>query len=156
VDAKKGIVLIVLVALAMLLVIAIALGADHPARPSSSIDDALQKLKSDRFLRIEGGVTADCADGPTALRLAPGGDCRIVIPGRGLLSRPTRAVFGLAGGAALEIALDPDEGPELGFSLEAGDCSEAAVGRGGGTLTLSGCQAGAAAQCVVDLRDRGC
>jgi len=151
VNTRTALVILVLVAVAMLLVIAIALGADRPRRSSAAIEDTLGKLKSDKFLRLEGDVVAACRQSSNLAVLGPGGTCAIMVPKSGLLSRPTRIV--LESSAPLRLELDPDRGPALSMTLKQGECSEAAIGRGGGKLTLSQC---GAASCSVTLLERGC
>jgi hypothetical protein len=153
VNTRTAVVVLVLVAVAMLLVIASALGADHPARPSTAIDDALGKLKSDRFLRLEGDVVAPCAQSRNVALVGVGDACAITIPKSGLLSKPTRIV--LVSSSPVGLELDPDRGPALSMTLKPGKCSEAAIGRGGGTITVSQC-AGLGGPCAVTLLERGC
>ena len=152
-NAKTALVVLVLVAVAMLLVIAIALGADRPTSPSAAIEDSLGKLKSDRFLRLEGDVVAGCGQSPNLAVLGPGGRCAITVPKSGLFSKPTRIV--LESTAPVRLDLDPDRGPALSTTLKPGKCNEAAIGRGGGTITLSQC-AGVGSSCAVTLLERGC
>jgi hypothetical protein len=154
VNTKTALVILVLVLLAMLLLIAVALGADRPGRPSGGIEGALESLKSDNFLRLEGDVSADCSSGPTAAVLVPGQECTITVPKRGLLSKPTRLVFRIADTSQVKLVLVPDRGPELDMTLKPGKCAEAAIGRGGGMVRLSECAG--LGQCVVSILDRGC
>jgi hypothetical protein len=152
VNARTAAVVLVLVATAMLLVIAIALGADHPSRPSGGIEGALGKLKSDRFLRLEGDVDAPCRQSTDVALLGAGQKCAITVPKSGLLSKPTRIV--LVSSAPVRLDLEPDRGPALSMTLKPGKCNEAAIGRGGGTVTLSQCAG--VGPCAVTLLERGC
>lgn len=152
---NRKVLIVVLVAIVMVFVVTIALGAGRPA--GSSSDDTgpvefLKGLRSGSFLQIDGDVVApNCANvTSTSVTVAGMSACSIHVAARGFFSRPTQVALESSG--TLGVTVHPKEGPSLEGELTTGECFGTSIDRHGGDILLSA----AATTVVVTLRGESC
>lgn len=147
--------IVALVAIVMVFVVTLALGAGRPK--GSSSDDTgpvgfVKGLRSGSFLQIGGDVAAPSCSNVTSDSITVIGmsSCAIELAERSFFSRPTQVA--LEANGSLSVTVDPAEGPSLEGDLSAGECFGTSIDRHGGEIRLSA--AGAAV--TVTLRSESC
>jgi hypothetical protein len=131
--------IIVLVAIVVLFVVTIAIGASHgssasPAHPGFA--GALKGLQGSRFLTIGDAATTTCAivgSAPTVLSVS--GSCVISVEKRGLFSSATRVAFDANG--QVGVVAETKSVPAQTNTVDGGECYGSAIDHSGGTITLS-------------------
>lgn len=131
--------IIVLVAIAVLFVVTIAIGASHgssasPAHPGFA--GALKGLQGSRFLTIGDAAATTCAivgSAPTVLSVS--GSCVISVEKRGLFSSATRVAFDANG--QVGVVAETKSVPAQTNTVDGGKCYGSAIDHSGGTITLS-------------------
>ncbi len=147
--------IVALVAVVMVFVVTLALGAGRP-KGSSSDDNGpvefLKGLRSGSYLQIGGDVAAPACSNVTSNSVTVIGmsSCTIEVAGRGFFSRPTQVA--LEPNGQLSVTVHPEEGPSLEGVLAGGECFGTSIDRHGGDILLSAPGAAVA----VTLRGESC
>jgi hypothetical protein len=134
--------IIVLVAIVVLFVATIVIGASHGSSASPDhpgFAGALKGLQGSRFLTLGDKATTTCSvmsTPPTVLNVP--GSCVISVEKRSLFSTSTRVAFDVIGGQVTVIAKTkgvPDQTSTV--PSEKGNCYGSAIGHDGGTIELT-------------------
>lgn len=152
---NRKLLIVLLVAVVMVFVVTLALGAGRPS--GSASDDKgpvefVKGLRSGSFLRIGDDVSAAACSNVTSNSVTVIGmsSCAIELAEQGFFSRPTQVA--LEANGSLSVTVDPAEGPSLEGDLSAGECFGTSIDRHGGEIRLSA--PGAAV--TVTLRSESC
>jgi hypothetical protein len=150
---NQKVLIIVLVALVVIFVITLGIGGCHS--PGSGRDPhhpgavgALKGLQGKPIAKLGDKVTATCAP-PGAVTLAVNGSCVITVAKSAFFRRSTRIIFRNCFDPPscqlprhfflFTVSVVPKKGPKEDKDPLAGKtCFATAIGRAGGTLTLSG------------------
>ncbi len=153
---NRKILIVLLVAVVMVFVVTLALGAGRPT--GSSSDDKgpvefLKGLRSGSFLQIGADVSAPtCSNvSSNSVTVVAMSACTIEVAGRGFFSRPTQVALESSG--PLSVTVAPSEGPLLEGDLGPGECFGTSIDRHGGNVLL---KAPGAAAVTVTLRSESC
>jgi hypothetical protein len=135
------VLIILLVVVAVLFLIAVALGASHGSRRPDDPSGVgfLKGLQGSRFLTLGDKASTTCpvvSTNPTVLSV-PAATCVITVEKRSLFSRPTRVAFDA--GAGMTVTSDTKSVPNQQNTLPTDGryCYGSAVAHGGGTITLA-------------------
>lgn len=131
------VVAVVLVAIAMLFVVALALGSnrhDGTARPDGT--GFFSHLQAGKFLQASGDVTvAGCSNSSPGIVIVSSATCTLDVPAGGALARPTR--FALTTTLPVAVRVEPRRnGPGLDKALGTDQCLGGAFDGKGGTIRL--------------------
>jgi hypothetical protein len=159
VDRQK-LVIVVLVAIAVVFAITVGFGARDKGGGGGSDDkdpvEFLEGLRSEKFLQIEDGVTAQgCQDSSSdEVTVAAGVPCTIEVPSSGRFSRPTSIV--MRAEPPVVVRVEPNRGPTLDDTVGDGDegedeCVQTALSGAGRVVFTSASQ-----QADVELDDDNC
>ncbi len=153
---NRKVLIVLLVAVVMVFVVTLALGAGRPS--GSSSDDTgpvefVKGLRSGSFLQIGGDVAAATCSNVTSnsVTVVAMSACSIELAERGFFSQPTQVA--LEPNGPLSVIVQPNEGPSLEGDLAGGECFGTSVDRHGGVIVL---RASGAAAITVTLRTESC
>lgn len=152
---RQKLIIVLLVAIAMIYVITVGLGARGDGGGSSDDSDPiafLEGLRSDRFFLLEDDFGTSCQDVRSPSEVAVTVPCSIDVPSPGRFSRPASVVVRAT--APVQIRLEPDRGPALEEVVgdESDECVQTAM-TGGGRVVLTPVGGQPA---VVEFDDENC
>jgi hypothetical protein len=138
---NQKLLIVVLVVLVVIFVITIGIGGCHGSGKRKTDDErsvgALKGLQGKRFLVIGDRTTTDppnCAP-RGAVQFTLNGTCTITFQKRAFFRTATRVSFFTSG--ALQVVVDPKNGPRQDQTISANDCFGTAVDHAGGTMRLT-------------------
>lgn len=128
---------VVLVAIAMVFVVALALGANqHDGTHHADATGFFSHLQAGKFLQVGGDVTlAGCSNPSSGIVIVSSATCTLDVLAGGVLARPTR--FALTTTLPVTVRVEPRRnGPSLAKALGLGQCLGGAFDGKGGTIRL--------------------
>lgn len=158
----QKLMIIVLVALAVIFLITLGIGGCHRSGPPdpdrAGFVRSLKGLQGNRFLQIGDKASTTCVQA-NAVIVRVNGTCQIFLQKRAFFRRSTRVAFRRCLDAAcqtlgqfpfpFQVSVNPRKGPTQSDQVGGETCYGTAIGRSGGTITLTG-------NATISLQRPGC